>query len=86
MSCNSIEGDIDQKPVEVLNVPKPSPPHKHERKEVTKQDSVLICNSKNAYAFHSHYCSGLSRCKAGVSKVTKSEAESRGRQACKICY
>jgi uncharacterized protein YgiM (DUF1202 family) len=47
---------------------------------------VLICNSSSAYAYHSYYCRGLNRCKSGVSKVTESEAQSRGYRPCKICY
>ena len=50
------------------------------------ESKVLICNSKNAYAYHSHYCHGLNRCKSRVSKVTISTAVSRGYRACKICY
>jgi uncharacterized protein YgiM (DUF1202 family) len=50
--------------------------------------SVYICDSKNAYAYHSSTsCRGLNRCTHGVYKVTKSEAvEDYRRQACKICY
>lgn len=51
-----------------------------------KEQMVLICNSKSAYAYHSHYCSGLSRCKSSVSKVKKSEAEAMGYVPCKKCY
>ncbi len=52
-----------------------------------KTDSVLICNSKGAYAYHKYYCSGLKRCKANVLKVSKIDAGNKyNRTACKICY
>jgi hypothetical protein len=47
---------------------------------------VLICNSSTAYAYHSHYCSGLNRCTHSVSKVKVSEAVKLERTACKVCY
>jgi len=47
---------------------------------------VLICNSSTAYAYHSHYCSGLNRCTHSVSKVKVSEAVKLGRSACEVCY
>jgi|GEM_PF-1759080 len=50
------------------------------------QPKVLICNSKSSYAYHSHYCHGLNRCKSGVSKVTVPEAKRQGYRPCKICY
>jgi endonuclease YncB( thermonuclease family) len=56
------------------------------RSETRTEAIVLICHGKSAYAYHTHYCSGLSRCRAGVSNVTKSEAERRGYRPCKICY
>ena len=35
---------------------------------VSKQTevTVLVCGGKSAYAYHSHYCHGLNRCKSGV--------------------
>lgn len=51
-----------------------------------QESSVLICGSSNSYAFHRYKCRGLSRCKAGISTVSKSEAGKRGYRACKICY
>jgi uncharacterized protein YgiM (DUF1202 family) len=50
------------------------------------ENYVLICNSENSYAYHSHYCHGLNRCKASVSKVTISQAKAKGYRACGICY
>jgi len=51
-----------------------------------KEAMVLICLSKSSYAYHSYRCSGLSRCKAGTSSVTVTEAKNRGYRACKLCY
>lgn len=50
------------------------------------EETVLVCNGGSAYAYHSHYCRGLSRCSASVEKMTKSEAVKKGRRPCKICY
>lgn len=47
---------------------------------------VLICNSSSSYAYHSYTCSGLKRCTHSVLSITKADAVSRGRTACKICY
>jgi uncharacterized protein YgiM (DUF1202 family) len=56
-------------------------------KAQTANQTVYICNSKNAYAYHkNHNCSGLNRCKAGKSQTTSSNATSIGYQPCKICY
>jgi len=50
------------------------------------QPTVLICVSSSAYAYHSHTCSGLSRCTHTIQRVTILEAQGRGYRACKICY
>lgn len=50
------------------------------------EKTVIICLSESSYAYHTKVCGGLSRCKAGTSKVTVSEAKDRGYRACKICY
>ncbi len=57
-------------------------------KATTKQNesTVFVCNSKSSYAYHSHQCRGLKRCKSGISKVSKSQAQNSGYRACKICY
>ncbi|MHB1279196.1 MAG: hypothetical protein ACYC1Q_12465 [Bacteroidia bacterium] len=49
-------------------------------------DKVLICKSKNAYAYHARVCQGLKRCKAARHSVTKNEAVNAGYRACKYCY
>ena len=50
------------------------------------EDQVLICISKSAYAYHSHYCSGLNRCTHTVSKVAISDAEKMGYKPFGFCY
>lgn len=52
----------------------------------TNETKVLVCNSENAHAYHKYECRGLSRCKAGISKITLSAAKSGGYSACKNCY
>jgi hypothetical protein len=47
---------------------------------------VIICNSPNAYAYHSRECSGLARCVHSTSRMSKSAAIDKGRTACKICW
>lgn len=51
------------------------------------QDSVYICNSSGAYAYHIRInCSGLQRCTHGIIKVSKKDAINiYRRSACKIC-
>lgn len=57
-----------------------------------KEEYVLICDSKNAHAYHkdykSHneYCGGLKSCKHEIKRITKSEAERLGKLACKKCW
>ena len=51
-----------------------------------RADSVLICQSKSAYAYHAYECRGLARCTHGVIKVTKAQAIKMGYRACKICF
>ena len=57
-------------------------------KEIGKTDSVWICNSTTAYAYHSSSsCRGLNRCTHGIVKVSASDAVNKmGRVPCKICY
>lgn len=57
-----------------------------EKKPAQKEETVIICNSPNAYAYHKYFCRGLNRCKHSTSEVTKSEAIRRGYRACKNCY
>lgn len=62
---------------------------RHYAKPYVKQipvSSVYICRSKSAYAYHTHVCGGLSRCRAQISQVSVSEAVRLGYVPCKICY
>ena len=52
----------------------------------TNVDSVYICQSKSAYAYHSYQCRGLARCTHGIVKIAKAQAIKLGYKACKICY
>lgn len=89
ISCNNVEGTVEfefSPPIikpETTSKPEPA---KQVHVQPKRVDSVLICESSTAYAYHKSYCSGLSRCKANVAKVPKTEAEDMGRRACKICY
>jgi hypothetical protein len=91
MSCNAIEGNVEQTPID-MTVTEPlsdeTEPVRERSKTVSvkKQDSVFVCNSRSAYAYHSAYCSGLKRCKASVSKIPKTDAEAQGKKACGYCY
>lgn len=48
-------------------------------------DSVYICQSKSAYAYHSYECRGPARCTHRIVKITKAQAITLGYKACKIC-
>jgi hypothetical protein len=49
-------------------------------------DSVYICQSRSAYAYHAYECRGLARCTHGIIKITKAQAIKMGYRPCKICY
>jgi len=49
-------------------------------------DSVYICQSRSAYAYHSHICRGLARCTHGIVRITRAQAIKMGYKPCKICY
>jgi hypothetical protein len=53
----------------------------------TSQDSVYICKSSSAYAYHSTLeCRGLQHCTHGIIKVSLYDAiHVYGHRACKIC-
>ncbi|MFB9841101.1 hypothetical protein [Mucilaginibacter ginsenosidivorans] len=53
---------------------------------VNKIDSVYICQSKSAYAYHRYECRGLQRCTHSILKIPKASAIKLGYKACKICY
>lgn len=82
ISCNSIEGDVSHTDIEFAMDSGATDIFSM----VPKKDSVLVCKSKSAYAYHKDYCSGLRRCKATVVKIPKSQAQDEGYRACKNCY
>ncbi|HEY1045231.1 MAG TPA: hypothetical protein VGF79_02255 [Bacteroidia bacterium] len=49
-------------------------------------DSVYICKSRTAYAYHSGYCGGLKRCRSEVGHIPLSTAKELGYKACGYCY
>jgi len=50
-------------------------------------DSVYVCMSGSAYAYHSGYCQGLKRCTHTVKKLKKQDATDQGfSKACGFCY
>jgi hypothetical protein len=49
-------------------------------------DSVYVCQSRSAYAYHAYECRGLSRCTHVIVKIAKAQAIKLGYRACKICY
>jgi hypothetical protein len=49
-------------------------------------DSVYICQSKSAYAYHKYECRGLARCTHSIVKITRAQAVKLGYKPCKICY
>jgi hypothetical protein len=88
IACNNIEGDIEQsdmgmykdsEPVSFLGV-------NNELNSSSIRDSVMICKSKSAFAYHLDYCTGLKRCKAKVVKMTLADAKLGGYKACGFCY
>jgi len=52
----------------------------------TPTATVLICESKSAYAYHAYECSGLRRCRHTISKVSLADAKNAGYKPCKICH
>lgn len=51
-----------------------------------KEETVLICDSVNATAYHTHQCNGLSKCTHEVKTITLSEAKKLGYKPCGFCY
>lgn len=51
-----------------------------------QQDTVLICKSAGAYAYHNHQCRGLKACMHIIETVTLKEALDLHRTPCEICY
>jgi hypothetical protein len=49
-------------------------------------DSVLICKSRSAYAYHRYECRGLKHCTYTIVKLSRAEAVKMGYRPCKVCY
>jgi len=49
-------------------------------------NTVTICLSEDAYAYHDHQCMGLDNCDGGIEEVSIEEAEDEGRTPCGFCY
>lgn len=50
------------------------------------EDSVWICNSQGAVAYHKRMCRGLKKCKSRVFRTSINTATNKGLRKCKICY
>jgi len=49
--------------------------------------NVFVCDSTTSYAYHrTENCRGLNRCSHQIIQITESEAQNRGKRACKICF
>ena len=55
-------------------------------KPKTQNETVLICQSPDAYAYHAFRCRGLARCSYEVVRVSKAEAQNRNYRPCRNCY
>jgi len=51
-----------------------------------KTDTVLICKSNSAHAYHCYECKGLKHCSHTLIKISKAQAIKMGYQPCKFCY
>ncbi|MCR8560405.1 hypothetical protein KXD93_22315 [Mucilaginibacter sp. BJC16-A38] len=60
--------------------------HTNEINLKPRTDSVFICQSSAAYAYHTRICKGLAHCRHTIVKVSKSYAISAGYKPCKLCY
>ena len=49
-------------------------------------DTVLICKSKAAHAYHRYECGGLKHCTYKLARMTRAQAVAKGYRPCKICY
>lgn len=48
---------------------------------------VYVCTGPSATRYHrTPDCSGLNRCSREIKKITLTEAEKKGRTACKKCF
>ena len=53
---------------------------------VSASPMVYICQSSNAYAYHSHTCRGLRNCRHRVEQISLAEAKGLGKRPCGYCY
>jgi hypothetical protein len=51
-----------------------------------RQESVLICKSGTAYAYHSYNCQGLRGCTHAIERISQIDAVRLGKKACGYCY
>lgn len=74
------------------SIPNPMAPWDYRKRgkpvmnEELSAGEVMVCNSPGAKTYHTKMCMGLSRCKKGVSKMSKASAVSQGRKACGYCH
>lgn len=54
--------------------------------EKDKSNTVLICDSPDAYAYHNHQCHGLSSCNSQIINISVEEAIKMERRKCGYCY
>ena len=54
--------------------------------EKDKTNTVLICDSPDAYAYHKDHCHGLSSCDSQIINVSVEEAIKMERRECGYCY
>ncbi|MDX1908364.1 MAG: SH3 domain-containing protein [Bacteroidia bacterium] len=71
---------------EALQMTTPQPPAARPYSRPAPAYRVLICMGASAYAYHTHYCSGLNRCRSEVVSVAEAQAVQMGRTPCRYCY
>ena len=49
-------------------------------------NTVTICLSEDAYAYHDHECMGLNKCNGGTEEISIEEAKDKRRTPCGFCY
>jgi hypothetical protein len=88
IACSNIEGNIEQSEMGIYKDSEPISfiDLNNELNSSASKDSVMICKSKSAFAYHLDYCTGLKRCKSKVVKMSLSEAKLGGYKPCGFCY
>lgn len=69
-----------------IQTPSVSYQRKKQKRVTPSVSYVLICESRSAYAYHSHMCHGLNRCRSAISRVSRTQAAEAGYVPCRICY